>query len=355
MKSKWIAVLVAVVFLGAIGFYAYERWGGKSGGDRDSLLDLMPSDATAIIYIDANDLRAAPFFSALYAWAPKPQVDADYTQFVSATGFDYERDLDRLAISVRKRGPESVLFAVADGRFDRKKIAAYAAKSGTVTRQNGRDIFSVPLADRTRRVSFAFLNEARLAITEDASAAELMNLPVKNANSKEWRVRFERLAGSPVFAVVRQDAETGAALAAQAPGGLRSPQLSTLLDSLQWITIAAKPQQDGLRVVAEGECVSENNVKQLTEMLNGIVQLAQVGLNDPKTRQQVPPTTREAYLELLHSTDVSKVDRGTSQSVRVMFDLTPKFLEAARTPAAVPLPDAQQTKPAAPKALPSRK
>ena len=54
------------------------------------------------------------------------------------------------------------------------------------------------------------------------------------------------------------------------------------------------------------------------------------GLNDAKTRQQLDPAVREAYLGLLKSADVRKMDRGTARSVRLVFDLNPSFLEAAR-------------------------
>jgi len=40
---------------------------------------------------------------------------------------------------------------------------------------------------------------------------------------------------------------------------------------------------------------------------------------------------REAYLEMLKSADARQIDRGDTKSVRLIFDLTPKFLEAART------------------------
>jgi len=47
-------------------------------------------------------------------------------------------------------------------------------------------------------------------------------------------------------------------------------------------------------------------------------------------------------LELLQSADIQQLDRGSSKSVRVIFDLTPKLFEAARTaPAAAdPAPPA---------------
>jgi hypothetical protein len=341
-KRKWIGAL-ALLLVGALGFYAFQRWSVDEHEARAEMLAIMPDDASAVIFADLAELRKSPFFLQLYKWAPRPEADADYAEFLRNTGFDYERDLNRLALAVEKHGKESALFAIADGHFDRQKIAAYATKTGTLQKRGARDIFSVPLSGSTRRISFIFLRSDRLAITDDAELATLLAVRQNSTDAAEWRERFRRLAGSPVFAVVRQSAGAGAALAAQAPGGLRSPQLSALLDQLQWITLAAKPENDGLRVVAEGECTQEGTVRQLTDLLNGVTFLAQAGLNDPKTRQQLDPAVREAYLELLKSADVSKIDRGDTKSVRIIFDLTPRFLEAARLP--------PQTTPTAPPAF----
>jgi hypothetical protein len=341
-NRKWIAALAIVLLLGALGLFAFRHWSVDENEARAELLALMPADASAVAFVDLAELRKSPFFLQLYKWAPRPEADADYAEFLRNTGFDYERDLNRIVLTVKKRGQESSLFAIADGNFDRQKIAAYATKTGTLQKRGARDIFSVPLSGSTRRICFTFLRSDRLAITDDADLAAFLAVKQNSTDAAEWRERFQRLAGSPVFAVVRQSAGTGAALAAQAPGGLRSPQLSALLDQLQWLTLAARPENDGLRVVAEGECTQEGTVRQLTDLLNGVTFLAQAGLNDPKTRQQLDPAVREAYLELLKSADVSKIDRGDTKSVRIVFDLTPRFLEAARLPS--------QTTPAAPPA-----
>ena len=336
---------VAVLVLCAAAFFGYKRWGGQNNSARADVLAAMPSDASAVIFIDLDELRRAPFVAELYAWAPKPQADADYAQFLKETGFDYERDLDRIAIAVERRGKDSTLFAIVDGKFDREKISVYASKSGTVAKSGGRDIFSVPVSGSSKKFSFAFLNKDRIALTDDADLSVFLSAKKRNEDAAEWRARFERLAGSPVFAVIRQDAAAGTALAAQAPGGLRSPQLSTLLDQLQWITLAGKPDNDRLRVVAEGECAADATVRQLVDLLNGVVILAQAGLNDAKTRQQLDPAAREAYLELLKSADVSKIDRGDTKSARLVLEITPKFLEAARTASPALPPDSNSSKP----------
>lgn len=339
-KRRTVATIIAVLVAAAIVLYGYPRWSGSGSSSRNELLALMPADASVVLFIDLDALRQSPFLAELYKWAPQPKADADYAQFLQSTGFNYESDLNRASIALVKRGQHSTLFAVADGRFDRKKIAANASQTGTLGTRGGQEIFSVPVAGGSRRITFTFLRNNRIALTNDVSLDSSLSQPHADSDTQAWRERFRRLAGSPVFFVVRQDAGAGAALSAQAPGGLQSPQLSALIDQLQWITVAGKPEADHLRVVLEGEGGAGAPTKQLSDMINGLLVLAQAGLHDQKLRQQLPPDVREAYLELLKSADVSQIDRGETKSVRLMFDLTPGFLEAARTtmPIAPPVP-----------------
>jgi hypothetical protein len=330
-KQRALSLLAAAIALTAVSYFVYQRWAQPTGAARDEILSLLPLEASAVLFVDLSELRHAPFIASLYAWAPKPQADPDYTQFLKKTGFDYERDLDRIAIAVTKQGSDSILLAIADGKFDRQKISAYALKAGTVAKTAGHEIYSVPLQGSPKKISFTFLRNDRIALTDNSNLGSFLSTKKRKEDADEWRSRFERLAGSPVFAVIRQDAAAGAALAAQAPGGLRSPQLSALLDQLQWITLAGKPEYDRLRIIAEGESTAETTARQLTDLLNGVVILAQAGLNDSRTRQQLDLATREAYLEVLKSADVSKIDRGDTKSVRLVFEITAKFLDASRT------------------------
>ena len=359
-KRASLAFATTVLLLGAIAFYAYHRWSSDDGSARSSALAVMPSGASTVVYADFAALRQSPFAAEFFAWAPRPQIDADYAQFLRDTGFDYERDLDRVAIAAMKRGQDTALFAVADGRFDRKKITAYASPTGTRETRGGREIFSVPVNSAPsssaaapaspQKISFTFLRKDRIALTDSADLAALLSQPQTSQDAKEWRARFERLAGSPVFAVIRQDAAPGSALASRAPGGFQSPQLSTLLDQLQWITIAGKPEGDRLRLVTEGECLLDTSARQLADFLNGVLLLAQAGLNGPQVRQQLDPQARDAYLEMLKGADVSRLDRGETKSVRLIFDVTPKFLQAARSavPAVPQSPPASKPQPKIP-------
>ena len=353
-KRFWWSLFAVVIALAAASFFAYRRWTYTPTAARDEILSLLPADASAVLFIDLRELRHAPFIAALYTWAPKPQPDVDYAQFLQETGFDYERDLDLFAIAVIKHDPHTTLFAIADGKFDRPRISRYALKAGTVAKMSGHEIFFLPASEDGKKISFAFLSNRRIALTDDSNSASLASSQKRSEDADEWHARFERLAGSPLFAIIRQDAAPGAALAAQAPGGLRSPQLSALLDQLQWIVLSGKPENDRLRIVAEGESAADTTARQLADMLNGVVILAQAGLNDSKTRQRLDPTVREAYLDVLRSADISKIDRGDTKSVRVVLELTPQFLGAARS--ASPLsPEPTPKRPSSGKASAAKK
>ena len=317
-------ITTAVVFAVAVAaMIGYLRWRSKDyDANRADLLSLMPPNGVAAGYIDLAQLRSSALLVQLLAWAPQQAPDTDYAQFIAATGFNYERDLDRMVVSIDRAPSGPTVFAIAEGRFDRKKIEEYGNHFGALKTEDGRTLYAVPVSGSAKKAYFTFLRDDRVAWANDSSY--FFQQP-SGAGTREWKEHFLRLAGTPVFVVLRQDAGAASALAA-APGGLRSPQLATLISQLEWISIAGKPEGTVLRVVIDGEALTENTVRQLRELLNGLVVIAQMGLNDPKTRKQLPSELREGYLDLLNTADVQQLDRGTSKSVRIVFDVTPKLL-----------------------------
>jgi hypothetical protein len=335
MSSRRIVLAAAVILVaGTAAILAYRHWHVRDSiASRSEMLALMPEDATAVVFLDLAQFRSSPFLAQLFAWAPRPAVEEDYAQFVKATGFNYEKDLDRFAIAVSQPAKESIRFAIAEGRFDRKKIEAYAERSGLRLSHNGVVVFSMNWKNSSRPSFFTFMRDDRIAWTDDPSYTALFQKPRSQSSAAEWAEHFSRLAGTPVFAVMRQDGSAVASLAQQAPGGFRSPQLASLMGQLQWVTIGGKPEGEMLRVVIDGECTNETTIHQLKDIFGGIIVLAQAGLNSPETRKELDPQVRDAYLELLKSADVQSIDRGTAKSVRVIFDVTPKVLRAARSTA----------------------
>ncbi|HME11991.1 MAG TPA: hypothetical protein VKF79_03975 [Candidatus Acidoferrum sp.] len=359
-KSTKVILAATALFLVAFTLFGVERWTTSRASSPEEMLRLlvqdMPAETTGIVYVDMAQMRQSPFLQKMNSWTQKPQSDADYAQFVAETGFNFERDLDRVAMAGTQRGSQSVWFALADGSFDEKKIKAYMAKSGTVQKRSGYDIYTVvtpahnvqtadssmppspPAASKVTttpqppsKISLAFLRDGRLAVTNDADLSLYLDHKEPAGDAAPWQTRFTRLAGCPVFVVIRQDASTVKALAEKAPGGLQSPQLSSLMSQLTWLTLALRPEHDSLRIVTEGESPNATAAKQLSDMLNGLLLLARAGLGDPKLTQQMNPTTRTAFVGLLNSAEVSNVDREDLKAVRVVLEITPDFLNLANT------------------------
>jgi hypothetical protein len=348
LTRKKLVVGLLILSAGLVFAWLYfQPHGRDSQSAREDLLSRLPADSTSVVYLDLQELRTAAFLSQTLAWAPRPQLEEEYEKFVQATGFDYERDLDRVGISFGGSAQNPKTMAVADGRLDRKKIEAYSTHFGTLKTANGKTIYAVSLTNPPRTAYFMFLRDDQVAICNDASC--FFQASGNSLNSEEWREHFLRMAGTPLFAVMRRDSQLLTELPQRAPGGYRSPQLATLLGQLQWVSIGAKPEGDELRVVADGETSNDMVVRQLNDMFSGLLILAQAGLDDPKSQKQLNPKLREAYARLLKSAEVQKVDRGTSKSVRLIFEITPQLLESAKSASAADPPEKS------PSAQPARK
>jgi hypothetical protein len=327
--------MLGAVALSIAGWlYFRSQTGNAQHGEE--LLSRLPGDSTSVIYADLAAMRKSPFFSQLLAWAPAPPVDEEYAKFVQATGFDYERDLDRVGISFSGTAQNAKTMAVAEGRFERKKIEAYSAHFGTLKTAAGKTIYAVPMSKPARTAYFIFLRDNQVALCNDASC--FFQPPGKNADSQEWSEHFIRLGGTPLFGIMRQDSQLLSALPQKGPAGWRSPQLATLLGQLRWVSVSAKPDGEQMRVVADGESPNEATIRQLSDMLGGLLILAQAGLDDPKARKQLDPKLRDAYQALLKSAEVEKLDRGNSKSVRLIFEITPQLLESAHAASAADPP-----------------
>ncbi len=140
--GRWAPKLgLALALLGLVtaAVLLYRHHAVLSGERVQELVSALPGDAATVIYVDALALRQSPFFKGLLGLAPAQQVDADYADFLRATGFHYERDLDRAAIAFRRDAARKSFFAIVEGRFDQGKIITFATSEGSRTVSDGRD------------------------------------------------------------------------------------------------------------------------------------------------------------------------------------------------------------------------
>jgi len=339
-RASWLWLLgLGVTLLIVALVLGYHEWQGRIHAVRPAVLSYMPAGGDTVIYADLTALRHSPFLARLLSLAPSAGMDADYAGFVQATGFDYARDLDRAALAVIGHGQRRVLFAVADGRFDYGKITAYALKTGRREMIGGYELFRTPMSGASKEATFSFLSPGRIALTDGQDMTAFVSFftpQADNPGSQPWHERFVRLAGSPVFLVSSLSASNGAMLATRPASGFRSEQLGTFAGSLRWGTVGLRPDGDALRIVAEAECANDESASRLSDTASGLTLFARAQLTDPKTQRQLDPETLAALEEMLRTVDISRIDRGETKGVRLVFSVTTRVLDAAarlnRTP-----------------------
>src|SRR6195256_3296527 len=149
---KYRRVLLAGAVLAALAI-ATAFYVGVLRGDSAhpsaalEILSQVPAGAPTLVYVDLAAIRASSFYQNRPDHSPLTVPDSDYAQFVQATGFDFEKDLDRVVIAAWPQSSvqdQKKTIAVAEGRFDRQKIHDYTMKNGKLDRQQRRDIFLFP-------------------------------------------------------------------------------------------------------------------------------------------------------------------------------------------------------------------
>ena len=325
-----IAVVVCVAAAGA-GIYLYRLHrplAGSSAGTAPDILSQLPAGAPAIAYIDVAALRklqGSQLAAMLGLAGADPHEEREYADFVRDTGFDYARDLDKVAVAIWPTSVpapsgapgESRIMAIADGRFDRDKIKAYALRSGEVVTQGAGSFYEVP---GNPPVSFAFLSPTRIVLTNAKGLSILTTMPGASEQNA-MRERIERVAGAPIFAVARTDTLPNSFYA----NFRNAPQFENLARSVQGLTLAGQPDGDEIHVAVDAECDSMKNALELSTLLDGLRMFGSMALSDPKTRGQM--TKQQAALLMALASRVKVTNQ--NKWVRLTLDITPDMLAPA--------------------------
>jgi len=289
-------------------------------GDASDLVRQLPAGASAVIFADMAALRAAPIGSEISSLAPAQAQDPEYTAFVRATGFDYSRDLDRAALALWPKSSPTTVVAIAQGKFDRRKIERYALRSGRLVKQGKWKIYEVLETNPPRTIRLVFLSPTEIALADGPGLSKLLVPGSSDRLDPEMSRRVDQVGGAAIFGVARTP---------NLPKDLgidpaHSAQLAHLLQSVHNITVAAQPAGQNLSVSAAAECDSTLDAFQLSTALEGLVWMGRAALADPKTQQQIGPQW-PALTALLKAADVSH----DSHFVRLHLSITPQILRAA--------------------------
>jgi hypothetical protein len=134
---------------------------------------LLPS-GDAFIYVNLGWIRRVNAVDQL----PPVSHDPEYEKFIQATGFQFERDLDRAAFAVhypvthstaKGHSPEQPRFSeVLQGRVQTDKVVAYLKSiAHSLDDYRGVDIFNIPLEGRTLRVAILSVDTVAASNQDD--------------------------------------------------------------------------------------------------------------------------------------------------------------------------------------------
>jgi len=159
-----VAVAAAVVAIAGIVWYRAQPF------TTARLLERLPADNALLLSVDFRALRRAGVLRLLDASAASQ--DPEYQAFVRKTGFNYQRDLDRVLAAFAPTGK----FLLVQGRFDWPRLRAYAAEQGGACQG---DLCRMQGSLPERRISFFPLRPGlmALAVSPDASAALRLATP----------------------------------------------------------------------------------------------------------------------------------------------------------------------------------
>jgi hypothetical protein len=234
---------------------------------------LLP-DPDAIVYVNLRPLRLASAFAKL----PQVQHDPDYDEFMRASGFDFERDLDEAGIAVhlppeaqaaqaeaKKNAPlaETRYSEAFVGRFNPDALTNYFQKIARSKEQYaGATIFTVPVEGRTVRLA---LLSKRLAVVSNVEDASVIRGMIDRSRAQGFMASGPELVsdfykevptGSLAWTIARSKHNL------PLPNGLElaMPEGVTWVGSLR---LAA-----GLELKAQAIAGNDADAKQITESLN---------------------------------------------------------------------------------------
>jgi hypothetical protein len=304
---------------------------------------LLPG-ADGVLYLNLKWMRRVNTGARL----PTVSHDPEYEQFIQATGFQFERDLDQAAFAIHYPSAQSEpprFTEVFVGKLDGDKLRSYLRKlSGTPEEYGSVDIYNIPLAGRTFRVAILGVDTVAasnhsdpLVIRGVIDRSRKLASPFRGpALLRQYyrHVPFASLGwpfASFTWAIFRIDPQNRSF-----PG----PGLSFLFTKPA--TMVASVRYLGkLHFKAEAFTASEQDAQRLTEQV-------------------------AAFLNIFHTAENSVAAQGTDPDVKAFFDglkvqqnkdrtvlsatISPGFLrkllaeppQGALPPASQPLPDSGQ-------------
>jgi hypothetical protein len=248
----------------------------------------IPAQATLLVGVDLAGLRQQSWLvGTIQQVAGDVREEPDYAAFVTATGFDYSRDLDHLWLGAFGPAQQPQMAGVAQGRFARNRILAYVREQGaTLRRHQGFEIYELSLApaaagEPPRRFAVAFLDDSHLAFGSDAERAGMV--------IDCWLGRAAAVDSDPARRDELQQLAAGWQAWAVDTSGLweslfsgNQPAPSDMGAVIAQLAVGLRAGEQGLELGAEARCREPGQAKRLHDNLKLMALLGQVALSRQK-------------------------------------------------------------------------
>jgi hypothetical protein len=253
---------------------------------------LLPS-ADGFVYVNLRWIRRANLGGQL----PAVSHDPEYQQFIEATGFQFERDLEEAAFAIHYAGehpgkkPTQPRFSeVFIAKIQGDRLRAYLQKiSSSVENYRSVDIYSIPLEGRTLRVAI---------LGVDTVAASNHNDPLVIRGMIDRSRKMASPFGGP--ALLRQSykhvplASLAWTIFKVDPSASYSGPLDFILPPSA-VVIGSVRYLGKVHFKAEAFTASEDDAKRLTEQLT-------------------------AFLKIFQSMDITVPAQGSDPDIKQLFD-----------------------------------
>lgn len=233
----------------------------------EATLKLLPPETEAVAFIDVAALRSAPLVQDAMANKVGLGLNRELGEFMMATGFDPQRDLDNVTIA--KIGVQQVL-VIAEAQYDRFKVEQFVKdkSAGRISSEAylGRTIYAE--GDK----AFSLIDN--LVILGESGAVkkviDQMTLPGSLPLRADLMGQIKAIeAGSQVWAA-------GDFSIKDLPGGLRGPAPAMdMMKSLRRGTYQMRVDR-GIHAKAAGHFDDADAAKNLADMARGFVALVKL-------------------------------------------------------------------------------
>lgn len=226
------------------------------------MLRRLPQQNATLVTIDVDALRRGGIMKLLAQG--KGSIEAEYQAFLSGTGFDYERDLDRAVGSFSPAGT----FLLLKGRFDWAKLNAYAEHNGGSCYNK---LCRMPGSVPERRISYLPLTTDLMALavsTDDLAAS-----------------RLTKDGAAPAFEIPQQPVWLAAPGSVIRSGSALPPATRIFTSALgpsNLVTITLGPAASGYELKLNAACKSAEDARVMTVQLTKLTDMLKSFLGKSK-------------------------------------------------------------------------